>query len=64
MESLNTYETSLKELTELEKRTSMDIVTINVNRLDGETKNQILMALRKVIKTRKNAVIDVIQGAR
>lgn len=64
MESLNTYETSLKELTDLEKRMSMDTVTINVNRLDGETKNQILMALRKVVKTRKNAVIDVIQGAR
>lgn len=62
MESLKVYQDSLAEIKSVEHRMSFDTLTINLSKLDGETKNEIINALSNVLKRRKNAVIDVIQG--
>ena len=62
MESIKTYETCLNELKSIEKRMSFDQVTINMNKLDSKTKEDLINSLSVVIARRKQAVIDTIQG--
>ena len=64
MESDKIYENSLAELKSIENKFAYDSLTINLSKLDRQTKQEIINALSVVISRRKNAVIDVLQGAK
>lgn len=63
MQSKRVYETSLNEIKAIEKRLAFDTVTINMGKLDGQTKNDMIQAIANVLASRKQAVIDTIAGA-
>lgn len=63
MVSIKTYETSLNEMKAIEKRLAFDTVTINMSKLDGQTKNDMIQAIANVLASRKQEVIDTIAGA-
>ena len=62
MESLKLYEASLNEIKSIEKRMSFDQVTINMNKLDGVTKDALINAISVVLAERKSKILDTIQG--
>ena len=62
MESLKLYETSLNEIKSIEKRMSFDQVTINMNKLDGRTREALTNAISVVLADRKSQILDTIQG--
>ena len=64
MDSIKTYESSLQEIKAIEKRMCFDELTINFNRLDGKTKEDIINTLSNTIARRKQAIIDTIQGVK
>ena len=64
MDSLKIYDTCLNELKSIENRMAFDQVVLNLNKMDGKTRADIVNALSSVIARRKQAVIDTIQGVR
>ena len=64
MDSLKIYNTCLNELKSIENRMAFDQVVLNLNKMDGKTRADIVNALSSVIARRKQAVIDTIQGVR
>ena len=64
MESLQIYETSKKELTNIKKDLSQDLVTIDFSKFDEQTKEVVLSALSSSVSQRIVAVNRVLLGAR
>lgn len=64
MESLKIYEESQKELVRVKSSTSFDSLTINLNKLDEQTKGEMIKAITKVASKRCKDIEKVILGVR
>lgn len=62
MEGLSVYERSKEELDQIRASLSSNTVTIDMLKLDNETKGVIIEALRKAINSRYPDVLSVITG--
>jgi hypothetical protein len=62
LEGLSVYERSKKELDQIRASLSSNTVTIDMLKLDNETKGVIIEALRKAINSRYPDVMSVITG--
>ena len=62
MESKRIYEDSYDELQRLKKTITSDTFVINSSKLDGNTKNQMIQAISKVISERSKDIQKVILG--
>ena len=61
MESIKVYNSSLAEINNIETRMSYDLLTINFFKLDGISKEDIIITLSNVLARRKQTVIDTSQ---
>jgi hypothetical protein len=64
MEGDSIYEESRAELQEILKHLSTDSVTINMSKLDGNTRNDLTSVIQKVIYERLRSIDKVILGAK
>lgn len=64
MESEKIYEDSLKELDRIYKVLATDTFAINMSKLDGRTKQEMIEAISHVISNRKGAINAVITGVK
>ena len=64
MEGDKIYEESRAELQEILKHLSTDSVTINLSKLDGNTRNDLTSVIQKVIYERLRSIDKVILGAK
>lgn len=62
-DGLKTYEISLNEIRNIEKRLGFDQVVINFNKLDPKTREDLVNSLSVVLARRESAVISTITGA-
>ncbi len=62
MESKRIYQDSYDELIRLKKTITADSFVINSSKLDGNTKNQMIAAISKVISERSKDIEKVILG--
>jgi hypothetical protein len=60
MESKDIYKQSYDELVRIKKSTTGSIVTINVDKLDASTKNEMLQAIVQTASRRQSAILNVI----
>lgn len=63
MDGIKVYEDSYSYLESLKKQLSTSIITIDVTKLDENSKAEILSELRKVIYKRSSQVYKTIQNA-
>ena len=64
MESDRIYEESKEELGRISKLLGTDTLTINLFKLDGKTKQDMITAISNVIYERRRRIDDVIMGAK
>ena len=64
MESIKIYEDSLKEITKIRRQLAYSSITLNLDALDGKTKESVIYALSKTLAERENAVKAVLTGAK
>lgn len=64
MEGDKIYEESRAELQEILKSLSTDSVTINLSKLDGNTRNDLTSVIQKVVYERMKSIDKVILGAK
>jgi len=64
MEGDKIYEESRAELQEILKHLSTDSVTINLSKLDGNTRNDLTSVIQKVVYERLRSIDKVILGAK
>jgi hypothetical protein len=62
MESLTTYEKSIEELNKIKKNVNSDTLTINFNKLDSETTDQLRKAITNVVFKRSSECNSVIMN--
>lgn len=63
MDSIKTYESSLKELQTVRKQFAFSEITINMKALDSKTKEAIIYALSQTISDRVKAVTEVLTNS-
>ena len=64
MEGDKIYEESRAELQEILKSLSTDSVTINLSKLDGNSRNDLTSVIQKVVYERLRSIDKVILGAK
>lgn len=62
MEGVKIYEDSYQELLSLDKQVSSDTIVINLNKLDGVTKEMIVSSLQSIISERSKDIFATIQN--
>lgn len=62
MESKNIYEISRDEIVKIRKNLSSDSVTINLSKLDSNTKEQLITAITDVTSKRLKDIDKVVLG--
>lgn len=62
MEGKKIYDDSYAELSKIRKSLGSDSTTINWDKLDGETKSQLLQSIREVTVKRSKDIEKVILG--
>jgi len=62
MESLKIYDESHKELIQIRRSMGFDSVTINLSKLDEQSKNELVQAINNVVSDRIKKVESVILG--
>ena len=62
MESKEIYQRSYEELIRIKKSTTGNTITINVDKLDSATKNEMLQAIVQTASRRQSAILNVISN--
>jgi hypothetical protein len=63
MESKEIYKRSYDELTRIKKSTTGTILTVNLDKLDASTKQEMLQAIVTTCSRRQSAIINVLSNA-